>query len=200
MEPQLTGQAPTPTTEQETTQGQEPGAEQSTPDIDALLKEVKTLRKEAASWRTKLRAAEEAEEQRKRSEMTELEKLKADLEAERQARAAAEQQRQQQLLRTQVISAAAKAGLNDPEDAVRMLDTSEMTVADDGTVEGLEQALGALLKAKPYLIKSTSGTISPTNPAGGPQRPSDEQLRQELFGGRSKPALFEGGGVFMPQQ
>ena len=199
MEPQ-TGQAPTPTTEETTAQGQEPGAEQSTPDIETLLKEVKTLRKEAASWRTKLRTAEEAEEQRRRSEMTELEKLKADLDAERQARATAETQRTQQLLRTQVISAAAKAGLNDPEDAVRMLDTSEMTVADDGTVDGLEQALGALLKAKPYLIKSTSGTISPTNPAGGPQRPSDEQLRQELFGGRSKPALFEGGGVFMPRQ
>lgn len=200
MEPQTTGQAPTTPTEETTTQGQEPGAEQSTPDIEALLKEVKTLRKEAASWRTKLRAAEEADEQRRRSEMTELEKLKADLEAERQARATAEQQRTQQLLRTQVISAAARAGLNDPEDAVRMLDTSEMTVADDGTVEGLDDALARLLKAKPYLIKSTSGMISPTNPAGGQQRPSDEQLRQELFGGRSKPALFEGGGVYMPQQ
>lgn len=199
MEPLLTGQAPGTPTEETTAQGQEPGAEQSTPDIEALLKEVKTLRKEAASWRTKLRQAEETEEQRRRSEMTELEKLKADLEAERQARATAETQRTQQLLRTQVISAAAKAGLNDPEDAVRMLDTSEMTVADDGTVEGLEQALAALLKAKPYLIKSTSGTISPTNPAGGQQRTSDEQLRQELFGGRSKPTLFEGGGVYMPQ-
>ena len=198
MEPLLTGQAPGTPTEETTAQGQEPGAEQSTPDIEALLKEVKTLRKEAASWRTKLRQAEETEEQRRRSEMTELEKLKADLEAERQARAQAETQRTQQLLRTQVISAAAKAGLNDPEDAVRMLDTSEMTVADDGTVDGLEQALGALLKAKPYLIKSTSGTISPTNPAGGQQRPSDERLRQELFGTR-KSDLFGGGGVYQQE-
>lgn len=196
MDPLLTGQAPEPQTE-EPTDGQAPQGEQ--PDIEGLLKEVKQLRREAASWRTKLRTAEEAEEQRRRSEMTELERLKADLEAERQARAQAEQQRTQQLLRTQVISAAAKAGLNDPEDAVRMLDTSEMTVADDGTVDGLEEALGALLKAKPYLIKSTSGMISPTNPAGGQQRTSDEQLRNELFGGRSKPALFEGGGVYMPQ-
>lgn len=198
MEPQLQAQAAENPTE-ETTDGQAPQGEQQTPDIDGLLKEVKQLRREAASWRTKLRAAEEAEEQRRRSEMTELERLKADLEAERQARATAEEQRTRQLLRTQVIAAAAKAGLNDPEDAVRMLDTSEMTVADDGTVDGLEQALGALLKAKPYLIKSTSGTISPTNPAGGQQRTSDEQLRQELFGGRNTPALFEGGGVYMPQ-
>lgn len=198
MDPPLQAQAAETPTE-EPTDGQAPQGEQQTPDIDELLKEVKQLRREAASWRTKLRSAEEAEEQRRRSEMTELEALKADLEAERQARAQAETQRTQQLLRTQVISAAAKAGLNDPEDAVRMLDTSEMTVADNGTVEGLEQALAALLKAKPYLIKSTSGTISPTNPAGGQQRTSDEQLRQELFGGRSKPALFEGGGVYMPQ-
>lgn len=196
MEPQLTGQAPEPTTEQSTTQGQEPGAE-STPDIDALLKEVKTLRKEAASWRTKLRAAEEAEEQRKRSEMTELEKLKADLDAERQARAAAETQRQQQLLRTQVISAAAKAGFNDPEDAVRLLDPATLEIDDKGQIGGLERELKALLAAKPYLATKT-GTISPTNPAGGAQGLSTEDRLKRIYGMGGKSDIFggQGGGVF----
>lgn len=194
----LPGQAPeTPTEEQQPT-GQEPG-EQSKPDADALLAEVKSLRKEAASWRTKLRQAEEAEEQRKRSEMTELDKLKADLEAERQARAQAEEQRRNQLIRTQVITAAARAGFNDPEDAMRMLDTSTLEVDDAGAVDGLEAALSALAKAKPYLIKSTAGTISPTNPAGGRQPTTDDQMRQEMFGPR-KPGVFEGGGVFWQSQ
>lgn len=196
MEPQETGQAPTTPTEETTAQGQEPGAE-STPDIEALLKEVKTLRKEAASWRTKLRAAEEAEEQRKRSEMTELEKLKADLEAERQARATAETQRQQQLLRTQVISAAAKAGFNDPEDALRLLDQTALEIDDQGRIGGLERELKALLAAKPYLATKT-GTISPTNPAGGPQGQSTEDRLKRIYGMGSGANVFggQGGGVF----
>lgn len=197
MEPQITGQAPTPTEEQTTTQGQEPGAEQSTPDIEALLKEVKTLRKEAASWRTKLRAAEEAEEQRKRSEMTELEKLKADLQVERQARAAAEQQRQQQLLRTQVVSAAAKAGFNDPEDAIRLLDQTALEIDDKGQIGGLDSELKRLLAAKPYLA-AKAGTISPTNPAGGAPGQSTEERLKRIYGMGSGSNVFggQGGGVF----
>lgn len=193
----VTGQAPEPTTEETTAQGQEPGAEQSTPDIETLLKEVKTLRKEAASWRTKLRATEEAEEQRRRSEMTELEKLKADLEAERQARAAAETQRTQQLLRTQVISAAAKAGFNDPEDAVRLLDQTALEIDDQGRIGGLERELKALLAAKPYLAKQT-GTISPTNPAGGAPAQSDQDRLRRIYGMGGQSNVFggQGGGVF----
>ena len=196
MDPTITGQAPT-TEEQTTTQGQEPGAEQSTPDIETLLKEVKTLRKEAASWRTKLRQAEETEEQRRRSEMTELEKLKADLEAERQARATAEQQRTQQLLRTQVISAAAKAGFNDPEDAVRLLDQTALEIDDHGQIGGLERELKALLAAKPYLATKT-GTILPTNPAGGAPGQSPEERLKRIYGMGSSANVFggSGGGVF----
>lgn len=197
MANELLGQAP----ETPDTDGQEPQGttEASQLDAEALAKELKAVRKEAAAYRTKLRQAEEAEELRKRSEMTELEKLKADLEAERQARAKAEEQRRGQLLRTQVITAAARIGFNDPDDALRMIDASTLEVDDQGAVDGLDAALTALAKAKPYLIKSTTGTISPTNPAGGPQRTTQEQLRQEMFGPKNT-KLFEGGGVFWSQE
>lgn len=197
-EPQ-TGLDPTNPTEDQTTQGQEPGAERdASPDVDALTREVNKLRREAASWRTKLRQVEEADEQRRRSEMTELEKLKADLEAERQARAKAEDLRQRQLVRTQVISAAARLGFNDPEDAARMMDVSALEIDEAGTVEGLEQALGQLLKAKPYLARqTTAGTISPTNPAGGASRESPQQRLDRIYGRSSDVNIFDapGGGV-----
>lgn len=190
MDPQQ-GQVP----EENPIDGQAPEGSEQQPDVAELLKQIKELRKENAGWRNKLRTAEEAEQERKRSEMTELEKLKADLEAERQARSQAEEQRRSQLIRTQVIAAAARAGFNDPEDAYRMLDVAGLEVSDSGSVEGLDEALAGLTKSKPYLIKSTTmGTISPTNPAGGPQRPSEAQLKQELFG-RKTPAMFQGGGV-----
>lgn len=192
MEPQQ-GQAP----ETQEIDGQEPGQEQQAAlDAEALLKEVRSLRKEAATWRTKLRQAEEAEAERKRSEMTELDRIKADLEAERQARAQAEQRQREQLIRTQVIAAAARAGFNDPDDAFRMLDVSALEADESGKIDGLDNALQALVKSKPYLVKS-SGTISPTNPGGGTQAITDEQLRKELFGKRRSP-MFEGGGVVYP--
>lgn len=191
------GQAPTiPDTD-----GQEPQGttEASQLDADALAKELKAARKEAAAYRTKLRQAEEDAEARKRAEMTELERVKADLEAERKARQEADDRRQALALRTQVITAAARLGFNDPEDAIRMLDQSTLEVDDAGSIDGLDDALGALVKAKPYLIKSTTGTISPTNPAGGPQRTTQDQLRQEMFGPKNT-RLFEGGGVFWSQE
>lgn len=200
MDTLTSGQAPTPTTEDQSTQGQEPGAEQAqAPDVDALLREVKALRKEAATWRTKLRAAEEAEAERQRAEMTELERLKADLEAERQARAQADEQRRAQLVRTQVIAAAAKAGFNDTNDAIALLDMAGLEVGEDGAIDGLDEAITALVKAKQYLVKTASGTISLTNPAGGPQRTTADQLRQEMFGVK-RASVFEGGGVLWPSQ
>ncbi len=191
------GQAPT--TPDTDGQGPQGTTEASQLDADALAKELKAVRKEAAAYRTKLRQAEEDAETRKRAEMTELERLKADLEAERQARTKAEKQRQRQIARTQVIAAAARLGFNDPEDAIRMLDQSTLEVDDAGNIDGLDDALSALVKSKPYLIKSTTGTISPTNPAGGPQRMSQEQMRQEMFGPKNT-KLFDGGGVFWPQE
>lgn len=190
------GQAPT--TPDTDGQGPQGTTEASQLDADALAKELKAARKEAAAYRTKLRQAEEDAETRKRAEMTELERLKADLEAERQARTKAEEQRQRQIARTQVIAAAARLGFNDPEDAIRMLDQSTLEVDDAGNIDGLDDALGKLLKQKPYLARqTTAGTISPTNPAGGASRESPQQRLDRIYGRSSDVNIFDapGGGV-----
>ena len=165
--------------EETSTGGVNPTGQGPTGEVDALLREVQQLRREAAGWRTKLRKAEEADEQRKREEMTELQRVQADLAAERQARANAEEKHRAEPLRYL---------------------GNEVALGEDGTAEGLDAALDALVKARPYLVaKATGGTIPPTNPAaGGLQRPSDEQLRRDLLGGGQRTALFEGGGVFSP--
>lgn len=197
MEDVTPGQAPeTPDTDGQVPQGTTEAAQL---DAETLAKELKAVRKEAAAYRTKLRQAEEDAEARKRAEMTELEKVRADLEAERKARQEADQKRQQQALRTQVVTAAARMNFADPEDALRMLDQSTLEVDDAGNIDGLDDALSALVKAKPYLIKTTTGTISPTNPAGGKQPTSAEQMRAEMFGQQTS-KLFDGGGVFWSQE
>lgn len=44
---------------------------------------------------------------------------------------------------------------HDPQDAMRLADLSDVEIEEDGTVVGLKEALKALARAKPHLIKST---------------------------------------------
>jgi len=176
---------------------QDSAEEKQAPSVEELLRQIKALNKENAKWRTTLRSVEEEREAKAKAEMTELERLKADLAKAEEARTKAEQARLQIAIKSQVIAAAAKANLNDPEDAYRMLDPATLDVDDSGRVSGLDEAIKELLKGKPYLLKQTSNTYSPTNPAGGPGKQSDREILNEIYGGR-KANIWggEGGGVY----
>ena len=171
--------------------------EQAQPDVDALLREIKALRKENAKWRTQLRSTEEQQQAKAKAEMTELERLQTELREAQDARTRAEQARLQTAVKAQVIAAAAKAGYNDPEDAYRMIDPSTLDVDDDGAVGGLDEAVKTLLKSKPYLAKQATGTYSPTNPAGGAPRENDQARLNRIYGMGGNANVFGGasGGV-----
>jgi hypothetical protein len=78
-----------------------------------------------------------------------------------------------QLKQTRIENAvtleAAKLGVVDPVAAVKLLDQSNITVGDDGTISGVAEAVKALQTASPYLFKTPAqGSVgSGTNPAGG---------------------------------
>lgn len=121
-----------------------------------------------------LKAAKEAQEAQK----TETEKLREAKEAaERQAKAAAEQAKHA-LIRAALMTEAARAGFADPQDAIRLADTSEIEVKDDGTVTGAKEAVEALAKAKPYLVRSGgAGGTGGGNPPRGTQPVNDPAER-----------------------
>lgn len=180
--------------------GQEPAnstEQDETPDVDALLGEIKKLRNENAKWRTSLRKMEAQQEEKQRAEMTELERLKADLKAAEEARTRAEQERLQTLVRSQVVAAASRLDFADPSDAFRMLDVSTLEVDDSGRVQGLDAALQELAKSKPYLVKRNTPAYSPTNPTGGAPGMSDADILNDIYGPKKSP-LFDKqqGGVF----
>jgi hypothetical protein len=146
---------------------------------------VKKLRTESADYRTKLREAEkqlkrlaefeDAEKKRQEAELSEKDKLEkrlADLEStnsqlsERYASAR---------LRHAVEIAAVTMQFADPEDAYNLADMSGAEIAEDGKITGVKEALEALAKAKPYLIKSGNGK-PPGTPQGKP--PARQQLPQ----------------------
>lgn len=76
----------------------------------------------------------------------------------------AEARANQKLIKAEVKSISSTLGIIDPDIAFKLIDVSSMKVRDDGTVEGVKEALEALLREKPFL-KGQSGPVgSPTNP------------------------------------
>jgi hypothetical protein len=187
-----------------TTEGQEPTDEKQTLGAEALQAELSRARREAAKYRTDLRKLQEAQEATKLAEMTELEKLQATV-AKLEARAQeAETNAKRMVVRTQATIAATRAGVRpDALDIVTaLLDIDTLEVGEDGSVEGLEDAIQAIAKERPFLTASdTKNKISPTNPAEGAVGETRAQKLDRLMYGH-KNTMFggPGGGVIQPTE
>lgn len=176
--------------------GEEETTDQASDGMDsaAFEAELKRARREAAKFRTELRALQEADETRKREEMGDLEKTQADLAAAKVAQAAAEAESRERLISSALINAAAKANFSDPADAVKLIAAREFEIADDGAVIDADKAIEALAKEKPYLLKKASAAAaSPTNAARDVGTRSDDDMRTLVYGDAGNDSLWEGG-------
>lgn len=173
--------------------------------LEVMEAELRRARREAAKYRTDLRKLEKADEDRERLEMSEVEKLKADLEAAERLAEMATEAAQEQALRNAVFAEAIKPEHNIRPDALGVLwkeiDRAALEVGDNDKIEGLADELKAVLVRLPFLQQDkskTKGGITPTNPDGGQACLTDEQLRKELFGGAGHSTFWKGGGVILP--
>lgn len=87
-------------------------------------------------------------------------------------------------LRHAIESEANRQQFQDAADAYSLIDVAALTLGDDGTVKGAKEALEALAKAKPYLLKATE---KPGAPLGTPARRTTTQPN-------SKPAASDDSG------
>ena len=65
-----------------------------------------------------------------------------------------------------IFAEAVKAGITDMDAAVKLIDRGSIKINDDGSVEGVAEAVAKLVEAKPYL-KSAAPAVNvgtPTNP------------------------------------
>lgn len=154
------------------------GTDVSAAEVERLRAALKAANAEAAERRVKLKELEEAETKRREAEMSEVEK------AQKQAQEMkAEAERLQGELRnTQIRHAVEVAAVgmqfHAPADALSLADLSQVQIGDDGTVTGVEDALKALVKARPYLVKPSTPAGSDINAGSrGRQRaPSNDEL------------------------
>ncbi len=133
---------------------------------------VSSLRTESAGYRTQLRAYEKAlKEFLGLKPDDDLKDVSQALTAHKTANQAAIEKAtagaKALLVKAEVKVLAKDLDIVDADAAMVLADLSKVQVTEDGKVEGVKEALEALLQAKPWLKKQSSGPIgSGTNPPG----------------------------------
>ncbi|HSW63418.1 MAG TPA: hypothetical protein VLH56_08920 [Dissulfurispiraceae bacterium] len=152
--------------------------EEHTTGLKSALESERKANKDSSAAVKKLKELEEAEAKRKQAELSEMEKLKAQLaETEAKHRTALEQH-QKGMIKSAVLMAATTANFQKPEDAYALMDLSMVEISDEDKVTGVKEALEALVKERPYLIKSSkpdSVNIDATNKGGSGGEPDDKR-------------------------
>lgn len=187
--------------------GQEPGTEgadnSNQPPKTYDEEYVKKLRSEAAKYRTK---AKELEDQSNKQQQDLMKKIfdlfglqpdpdknfEKQLEDAKQKAQEAERKANDRLIRAEVKFLSAELGIIDADAAYALMAKENIKVNDDGTVEGVKEALEALVKAKPYLKGEQKRNVGTgTNPGGGNQPMSDEEWGKKMAEERSKRATSD---------
>ena len=144
----------------------------------ASEKALEKALKEAKGQLTKLEAAEK---KRQQSEMDEVERLKTERDELASRLQALEQEREELILRSAVEREASKLGFHDPADAFGLADLADVQV-DGGEVDGVEKALKALAKARPYLLRTVEKPDIDSGKKGGGKQEPDRAGIARRFG------------------
>lgn len=89
------------------------------------------------------------------------------------------------LIAAEVKTLGATMGLVDADDALKLWDSSKIKVTDDGTVEGVKEALEALKEKKPHLFGSARPAGAMAEKMGGqgakPEKTPQEEARELMY-------------------
>lgn len=121
---------------------------------------------------------------------SELEKLQDALAVEQTKAATASERAQRALIRAAVVAEAQRAGAVDPDAVLAMLPTNAVTIGDDDLVTGADEAVKALLEAKPYLVGKPTRP-SPGSADGGQQSIKPAQWSREDLKGKTPEQINE---------
>jgi transposase len=144
---------------------------------------VRTLRKENANWRKKAEAAEAKVQEHEQAKLSETEKLTARLTELEQGHQGAQTALQEARLENAVLVAAHKAGAVDTDAVYRLLDREGVEFDSQGRPHGVEAAVKALLKERPYLARTTGSADGGAGNGNGRQGGGldlDTQIRRAM--------------------
>lgn len=163
----------TPPTSAPTEPGAETSDDEEVRDPKALLRTYKQLQEQSKAQRAELKRlqdAAKAAEDAKLSESERLTKRVAELEAADKARAQALLER---TLAYEIKLQAAGLSIVDPDAAAKLVDLSAIEFDAAGTPQGVDKALKALIKDKPWLIAAGAAPgATGQQPAAGTANPA----------------------------
>lgn len=127
--------------------------EKHTGGLKTALVSERGLNKDSKTALARLKELEDAEEVRKKASMTELQKAQADKEKAEKSALQLQEDLKTERIKNAILAAA--TDFADPNDAYTMIDHSLLEIDDKtGKVTGVAAAIEALVKAKPYLLKT----------------------------------------------
>ncbi len=135
-------------------------------DVAKWRAEAEKARKDAAAYREKLRAAEEAAAKAK---LTDEERRTAELKAAQDGLNETQRQLQAARLETAVERTAQRLGIVDGDAAYRLLDSSAVEFDDSGKPTNVQALLEGLLESRPWL---KGGAGQPTTTGGSASAPA----------------------------
>lgn len=160
---------------------------------------VEKLRREAADYRTRAKAAEEELDEKKKAEMSDLEKAQTTAQQEKERGDKLQSEIDTLRLHMAVTSVANSMNFHDPEDALSLIDSSSIQRNDEGlpNKQSVEAAVKRLAESKPHLVKgknagSGSGDGGARGQGGGNM--TEEEKRKQL-----QQEYAERGGVPIPK-
>ncbi|RFD19235.1 hypothetical protein DY926_12370 [Komagataeibacter melaceti] len=154
------------------------------PDMDTLRREMDALRAERDAA-VQARAA-----------------LEGDLARANEHAATARTRASRAVIRAEARAMAARMGAVEPADVVRLVDLSAVTLAEDGTPQGLDHVLEAARESRAYLFtppQPASGAASGTTAAGPAPRAGDPTpFDARTAGARDVKAAASAAGLRWP--
>lgn len=119
--------------------------------VDAIVKDRLAREREKYKGFDDLKKKAEEFERLQASQMSEAERLKAELDKAKESATGAEARMRKALTSAAIISEASKQGAKDPSLLVKLIDSDSLEITDDGDVKGAEEAVTALLASHDYL-------------------------------------------------
>lgn len=119
------------------------------PDLATIQRELKDARREAAGYRTRLKAFEDKDKTESEKATERIAELERDL---AEARTSIQANR----LQTAAFSAARKLGFRNPDLAYRLVSVADVEFDDAGQPKNIERLLDGIAKADPYLVNGTT--------------------------------------------
>ena len=115
-------------------------------ELDKVQDALKRANAESAGRRKELEKIAEEKAEKDKSDLSETEKLQAEIKAGKDAHEALTSELKAERIRTAVITEATKLGFATPEDAMSLIDLSSVETTD-GKVTGFEKSLKALAES-----------------------------------------------------